>query len=216
VRASLLATYLYQQVIIELSAKYNISIAGVVGNESRIGDFMDSSDVLSSENWDYLIYNNLRLIFRDKPITFYESKNNIQAVVKLKNGFNALITHGHIFKSSNTIDKNIASLLQAYTYSGITIHGVFIGHYHSASIGDFVSRSGSLCGANAYSSVDLMYLTKASQNVYIINDDLTYDGLKIDLQNVDNVVGYDIIEELEKYSIDRTASNNTVTITNLV
>lgn len=216
VRASLLGTYLLQQVIIELSTKFNIHVASVVGNESRLDDFMDSSDILSSENWDYLIFNNLRLIFSNSPIKFIESNNNIEQVVSLKNGFNALITHGHLFKSSNTIEKNVANLLQKYIYAGIKIHGVFIGHYHSSSIGDFISRSGSLCGGNSYSNVDLMYLTRASQNIYIINDDLSYKGIKIDLQNVDNVKGYDIIEELERYNVPNKQYNNTVTIKNLV
>lgn len=216
VRASLLATYLYQQMLIELSNKYSIHVASVVGNESRLDIDYDSSNILSSENWDYLIYNNLRLIFQDSPIDFIMSENNSQATISLKNGFNALILHGNTFKSSNTIDKNIASLLQNYSFKGSIINGVFFGHYHSASIGDFWSRSGSLCGANAYSSLDLNFMSRASQNIYIVNDDLSYTGIKIDLQNTDGVEGYQIEEELERYNVSKGAYNNTVVIKNLV
>ena len=71
-----------------------------------------------------------------------------------------------------------------------------------------------MCGGNSYSSNTLGFMTRASQNIYIINKDLSYKGIKIDLQNVDDVKGYDIIEELEIYNVKSTY-NNTVTIKNL-
>lgn len=217
VRASLLATYLYQQVIIDLAKDFNISVASVVGNESRLEEFMDSSDILSSENWDYLIFNNLRLTFSSvKGIKFIESKNNIQSVVKLPNGFNALLIHGHTFKSQHTINKELGNILHTYSHKNIPIHGVFMGHYHSASISDFISRNSSLCGGNAYSSNDLMYLSRASQNVYIVNEDLGYHGIKIDLQEVNGIEGYNIINELEKYNVHKHYATNKVTIENIV
>ena len=217
VRASLLATFLYQQVIIELSKNFNIHVASVVGNEARISqDFMDSSDILASENWDYLIFNNLRLIFNNiKAIEFIVENNALQSVVKMKNGFNALLTHGHTLKSSMPVDKQIGTLLQNYSYQGIKIHGVFLGHLHHASLGDLASRSSSLCGANAYSANDLLFISRASQNIYIVNEDLGYHGIKIDLQNVEGISGYEIKEELERYNVNRS-SNVRVTIENLV
>jgi len=217
VRASLLATYLYQQVIIDLAKDFNISVASVVGNESRLEEFMDSSDILSSENWDYLIFNNLRLMFEPvKGITFIDSKNNIQTVVKLPNGFNALLIHGHTFKSQHTITKELGNILHSYSHNNIPVHGVFMGHYHSASVSDFISRNSSLCGGNAYSFNDLMYLSRASQNIYIVNEDLGYHGIKIDLQSIDTVEGYNIIPELEKYNINRHSATNRVVIENIV
>ena len=203
-KASLLTTFIIQQIILELAKKYEVYFTGVVGNESRIPEDMDSSSILNSENFDYLIYNNLQLIFNDKTknIHFIKPSNNIQNVVTLKNGFNALLLHGHTFKSSSTVEKNVASVLSNYVYKGIPIHGIFYGHYHSASISDIVSRSGSLCGANSYSAYDLMYLSRASQNCYIVDKDLSYNAIKIDLQNVDNIEGYQIVEALESYDID--------------
>lgn len=217
VRASLLATFLYQQIIIELTKDFNVSVANVVGNESRLDEFMDSSDILSSENWDYLIFNNLRLIFnKEKAVKFYDTKSNVQTVVQLQNGFNALLIHGHTFKSVNSIDREVGNILQNYAHNKIYIHGVFMGHYHSANISDFISRSSSLCGGNAYSTNDLMYLSRASQNIYIVNEDLGYHGIKIDLQYTDDIKGYDIEKELEKYNVSRNISNNEVIIRNLV
>lgn len=209
VKASLLTTYILQQVIIELSKKYFVYFTGVVGNESRLPDEMDSTSILNSENYDYLIYNNLALIFENKykNVKYIKPTNNIQNIVKLDNGFNALLLHGHTFKSSSTVEKNMGQVLTNYVYKGIPIHGIFYGHYHSSSISDIISRSSSLCGSNAYSSYDLAYLSRASQNCYIVNTDFGYNAIKIDLQNVEGIEGYQIVEALERYNIEDTKAN---------
>lgn len=215
VRASLLLTYILQQAIIELSKYFNITISSIVGNESRISEEYESSDIQLSENFDYLIFNNLKMIFNGTSIKFNESINNSQCVVRLENGFNALLLHGNQFKTSN-VEKEIAKFLQSYVYSGVHINGVFCGHYHSSAIGDFISRSSSMCGANGYSTNDLGFLSRASQNIYIVNEDLGYDGYKIDLQKVNDVVGYDIIDKLEFYNVKSVPYNNRVIVENLV
>lgn len=201
VRASLLATYLFQQVIIELSQDFGVSVASVVGNESRVDDDdFDTSDVLTSNNWDYLIYNNLKMLFDGKPVEFIDAMNNTQQVVTLDNGFNVLLIHGNFMKGDIS-DKGIGTMLQSYAYKGVPIHAVLLGHIHSASIGDTVSRSSSLCGGNAYSTNGLSFISRASQNIYIVNEDLGYHGIKIDLQNTDGCEGYNIIAELERYQV---------------
>lgn len=215
VRASLLTTFLLQQIIIELSKYFNLTISAVSGNESRIAELWDATNLSLSENYDYLIYNNLRMIFSKSPIKFNESKDFSKCVVPMNNGFNALVMHGNQFRTPNA-EKEIGKFLQAYNYNGIKINGVFYGHYHSASLGDFVSRSSSLCGANAFSNNDLGYMSRASQNIYFVNEDGGYDAMKIDLQNTDSIKGYDIIEELERYNIKPVNSNSRVTIENLV
>ena len=216
VRASLLATYLIQQVIIDLAQEYTVAFAGVVGNESRIpDDNFETNNILASENWDYMIYEQLRMLFENTPVEFLETVNPIQAVITLDNGFNALITHGNFLKGVMN-DKQASVLMQQYMYKGIPIHGVFIGHIHSANIGDVVSRSSSLCGGNAYSTNDLMFVSRASQNMYIINDDLSYNGYKIDLQNVDGYEGYNIVPELERYNVRNSFATQRVTIENLI
>jgi hypothetical protein len=215
-RASLLATYLLEQVILELASHFAITVEAIVGNESRMGeDYMDSSDLLSSENFDYLITNNLRQIFSKTAIKFNKPQNNIQTIATLPNGFNALLMHGHLLKGGNP-EKAVVSQLTNYLYRGIVVHGVFSGHYHSAAIGDIVTRSSSLCGGNAYSSQDLGFMSRASQNIYIVNADKGYHGIKIDLQDTTGIVGYDIKEELEYYNIPTQRANTSVTITNLV
>ena len=216
VRASLLATYLLQQVIIDLAQDFTVSVAMVVGNESRLGeDDFDSADVLASQNWDYMIFQQLRMLFIGKSIEFVEAFNYTKQVVTLDNGFNVLLVHGNLGRNAAS-DKHIAQIIQQYVMNGIPIHMILCGHIHSASIGDYLSRSASLCGGNAYSSNDLGCISRASQNVYIVNQDMGYYGMKIDLQNTDGYTGYNIIDELERYNVRNTLVNARVTIDTLV
>ena len=108
------------------------------------------------------------MLFTGKSVEFIDSINNMQPVVTLDSGFNALLIHGNYLKGAIS-DKQIGVLLQQYAYKGIPIHGVFCGHIHSASVGDIVSRASSLCGGNSYSTNDLMFVSRASQNLYIVN-----------------------------------------------
>ena len=215
VRACLLATYLIQQVIIDMARDFSVSTAMVVGNESRIGeDDFESADVLASSNWDYMIFQQLRILFAGKPVEFIEASNYTKQVVTLDNGFNVLLIHGNLMKGATT-DKQMAQIIQQYIMQGIPIHMVLCGHIHSASIGDYLSRSASLCGGNAYSTNDLGCMSRASQNAYIVNPDMGYHGMKIDAQNTDGIVGYTIIEELERYNVKSTMSTVRVSIETL-
>lgn len=214
VRASLLATYILQQFIIELAQYFNLTISSVVGNESRIPEEFESSDVLLSENFDYLIYHQLQLIFSKTSIIFNNSKNNSQCLVKIGD-YNALLLHGNQFKSINAIEKDIAKIMQSYIYNGTKINGIFYGHFHTASCNPIYNRSGSLCGGNAYSTNELGYLTRASQNIYIINEDNSLTSICLDLQNTDSIEGYDIISYLERYNVRSIQANSRVIIENL-
>ena len=198
VRASLLATYLIQQVIIDLAQDFSVSVAMVVGNESRIGDDdFESADVLAANNWDYMIFQQLRVLFEGKDVEFIEASNYTKQIVTLDNGFNVLLLHGNLMKGANS-DKQIATIIQQYVMQGIPIHMILCGHIHSASIGDYISRSSSLCGANAYSANDLGYISRASQNIYVVNSDMGYHGIKIDLQYTDGYAGYNIHRRTRK------------------
>jgi len=82
---------------------------------------------------------------------------------------------------------------------GIIIHYVLFGHLHSAMIGDFSARSSSLVGSNSYNENALNLVGRASQNIGLFYTNGNRDILKVDLQNTDNIIGYDIIKELEAY-----------------
>lgn len=218
VTASLLATSILMQMIIELSQHFNITVSFCVGNESRINDFMDSNRILASENWDYLIFHNLRMLLENKNIKFNQPDNIIQSLIEIPikdKTFGALITHGHIYKTIPT-SRTIGSILQSYSMQGKKVHAIFLGHFHTASIGDFINISGSLKGGDSWTYNDCGYMTRASQNIYIINNDLSVKGIKIDLQNADNK-GYEINNELSVFQeFINPTYNNKVIIQNLV
>jgi hypothetical protein len=56
-----------------------------------------------------------------------------------------------------------------------------------------------MCGANAYSAEGLGLASKAAQNLHIITADQRIHSIKVDLQNVEDVEGYAIEEELCHY-----------------
>jgi uncharacterized phosphosugar-binding protein len=79
-------------------------------------------------------------------------------------------------------------------------HYLIHGHLHSTMITDYSARSGSLCGTNAYAEKQLNLHGRASQNILIIDKDKSVTPIRIDLQNVDDVKGYEIIDALEAYN----------------
>ncbi len=202
-KAALLLTSILEQAFIELrKAGFTLHVTSIVGNESRLLKDMESGEMSASENWDFLIFNNLRHLFKQvKGVNFIIPDNNIMSILEFPNGFNMLMLHGHTVRGQ--ADKAIWKLIQNYVFQGTPINMVIMGHLHNASIGDFICRASSLCGANSYSSNDLMFLSRASQNVYVINEDKSFKGVKIDVQETDGIIGYDIIEELESYVATR-------------
>jgi len=213
-RASLLATQLLSQVIIDLGEDFNIIFGSVCGNESRLSEEWETTDHLLAENWDYLISENLRLMFKDnKNITFLENNNYKELVFSLGN-FNGILNHGDSFPKNN-LEKGIKEYIGKFAMRGTPIHGVFFGHIHSSYIADTFARSSSLCGANPYSSNTLNLISRASQNIYIINEDeRSFSGYKIDLQNTEGYEGYDINDELKRYNVHEPEPNTQVVIRN--
>ena len=196
--AVMLACYLLEQFIIDLNSVCNIRVASVLGNESRIGDELTYSEVVASDNWDVVIDKILRIMFRNaKGVTFANGSYN-EKVIGMQ-GFNLLMLHGHTL--NGPIDKAIYSKMAKYAQSGIIIDYTIFGHIHQAYVSDWYSRSSSLVGGNAYSDEGLNLLSKASQNCLIICP-ATKDvhAVKIDLQDVEWVHGYDIIKEIEEYN----------------
>ena len=206
-KASLLLTYLLEQALLDIRKQgFKLHVTNAVGNESRLSEHMESNEMTASENWDFLIFNSLRHLFRGvKNIDFIVPDNQITSVIKVPTGFNFLITHGHTIKGD--AEKGLGKIILNYSYQGIIIHMLLYGHWHSASIGDFVCRCGSLCGGNSYSTSDLKLLSRASQNIYLINDNKSFTGVKIDLQDVSNIEGYNLAEELASYTKASSKAN---------
>ena len=77
---------------------------------------------------------------------------------------------------------------------------VVSGHVHSARVGDTFSRSASLVGANDYSEKALNLEGRASQNCFVFHQNGNRDGMRVDLNNVDDVKsGYEVPPESKEY-----------------
>ena len=209
-KATLLGFHILEQFICDLNQFFNVSIASVTGNEGRANIELGYSNIMATDNYDFTIFNMLRIAFRNsKGITFIEG-NGSEQIIEVANN-NILLLHGLSIKSE--IEKSIQQIIGKYATKGIIVDYVFIGHIHSSRIGDLYARSSSLCGANAYSDYALNLSSRASQNIAIFYDNKSHDVFKIDLQNTDNIQGYQIISLLEEYnakSIDKCKKNTTI------
>ena len=196
-KATFLSVSILEQFILDLAQHFHITVASVIGNESRIGKDIGWEESVASDNYDYTIYHILKLIFRDSNVTFL-SGNSVEQVVEVS-GQNVLLIHGNQIKSS-AVEKSIQTIKGKYTSRGINIQFVLFGHMHSARNGDTYARSSSVCGANAYSDGALQLESRASQNIHIFYKNGNRDSIKVDLQNYGEITGYDINKELEAYN----------------
>ena len=195
-KATFLAVDILQQVIMDLNSNFNVSVAMVTGNESRVKKDWGWSGNIASDNYDYTIFQTLRYIFRDSDITFVDG-DPTEVVVEVA-GQNLLVLHGN-GSIKKGIDTSITQLMGRYRARGIDINYVIFGHIHSARVGDNFSRSSSMVGANDYSEKALNLSGRASQNCYVFYENGNRDGIKVDLQNYTDDM-YDIEKSLESYN----------------
>ena len=195
--ATILSAYLLQQFIIDLNEDFNISYACVTGNESRLKDEHGFSDILATDNYDFTIYNMLRMLFKDcKGINFVVGDPS-ELVVNIAKQ-NWLLLHGESI--GKDVEGSVQKIKGKYASRGVLVDYIIFGHVHSARISDQYSRGSSLVGDNDYSDKALQLSGRASQNIYIAYENGNRDGIKVDLQNVKGIKGYDIIKELESYN----------------
>jgi len=210
-KATFLAVQILEQVIIELNQHFNISVMSVSGNESRIHKDWEWSDALATDNYDFTIFNILRMLFRNSEgVHFIIGENSVEQVVEI-GGQNVLVLHGINMKSKT--EESIQNLMGKYSAKGIEIDFVIYGHYHSARLGDFYARSSSMVGSNDYSDKGLGLIGSASQNIHVIYNKNERDSIKIDLQDTTGIEGYDITKELEAYnakSLDKVRKQETI------
>ena len=195
-QAVFIAVDILQQAIIDLNKNFNITVACVSGNEARVNKEYGWTDVLATDNYDFTIFNMLRALFMGSNINFI-ADDPMEIVLKVA-GQNLLLLHGHGSITSRH-ESSINQIKGRYASRGINIDYVISGHIHSARIGDTYARSSSLVGANDYSEKALNLSGRASQNLYIFYENGNRDGIKVDLQNVDNK-GYNINKSLEAYN----------------
>ena len=203
-KATFLAVDIFQQVILELNKHFNVSVAAVTGNESRVKQEWGWSKMLASDNYDFTIFKTLEYIFKDSKVNFING-DPTELVVEVA-GQNLLLLHGN-GSIKKGIDTSITQIMGRYRSRGINVQYVIFGHVHSARVGDNFSRSSSMVGANDYSEKALNLAGRASQNCYIFYENGNRDGIKIDLQNYDDDM-YDIDKSLEAYNTKSSGKVN--------
>jgi predicted phosphodiesterase len=203
-KATFVSVDILQQFIIDLNKDFDITIAYVTGNESRIPKDVGWSEAVATDNYDTTIFNMLKYMFIDAPGVTFVDGDPIELQINV-NGKHFLLLHGNSCIKSD-IEKSVAQIKGRYAAKGICIDYVIFGHMHSARIGDGYARSSSMAGANAYSEQALNLTGRASQNIYLVHDGLI-DGIKIDLQIIDGE-GYNIDKALEAYNCKSVSKVN--------
>ena len=205
-KATFLSVHLLKHFILVLNSVANISVGCVSGNESRVNKDLGWVDQIATDNYDFVIFEMLRLLMPD--INFVTS-GALELVVEV-NGHNVLLIHGHQLGNMNN-DK-IAKVMSKYARNGIILDFMMCGHLHETKITDLFARSSSLVGANSYSENALLLSSRAAQNIYIMKDKERHD-IRIDLQHTKGFNGYPINKELSSYnakSLDKTLKKQTV------
>ena len=198
-KATFLGVHLLKHFIADIGTDKNVSVACVSGNESRVNQELSWADIAASDNYDFTIFEMLRLVLPD--VNFIRGGAN-EIVVKVA-GQNILLLHGHQLgkMDSNKISKVVAK----YARKDVQIDFMICGHLHETMITDTFARSASLVGANAYSENALNLSSRAAQNIYIMCEDGRHD-IRIDLQE-SQFEGYPINEELFAYNAKSNAKS---------
>ena len=197
-RATILAVHLYRQFLMDLREDFFVDCFGVTGNESRAKENLGWVDVVATDSYDFTIYAMLQATFEaieDKGMRFHDFQAN-EVIFRIHNE-TFLGVHGH--QVNATDQKKCQAIIGKYAAKGIKVTHILCGHIHATVVSDYVSRNASLVGSNAYSEEALGFVSKAAQNIHIVTPQ-GLDGIKCDLQNVDGVEGYDIIEQLAAYN----------------
>lgn len=205
-KATFLGVHLLKHFILDLNQVANIQVCCVTGNESRVEQELGWVNLISSNNYDFTIFEMLRLLLPD--IHFITGKP-LELVVEI-GGKNMLVIHGH---QLGKMDSNIVGrVISKYAQRGIIIDMIICGHLHETMIRDNICRSASLVGSNAYSDHALNLAGTAAQNIYIFTEDGRHD-IRIDLQETDKWEGYNIKKELSSYnakSVNKTKKKETI------
>lgn len=210
------AVDILQQIILDLNKDFNVTVASICGNESRLGKDVGWGNFVASDSFDAIIHNILsRLFSGGKGVHFIDMDDPLECVVNV-NGANFLLIHGHNGLSNTARTENeVAKLKAKYTTRGVVIDYVICGHIHSAFVSDLYARSSGLPGGNAYSDKALNLASRSSQNIYLVDKDKSVHGIKIDLQNYDEKFAYSYNKKAEAYK-PTGAATNTVVIQSVV
>lgn len=198
-KATSLMRYILTQAILDVrNAGFEITIVSVLGNESRVGKEMPFSNEGLSDNYDFMIMDGIKQMFELSKIKGIKFKglDKVEEIIEI-DGKNWLISHN----ISRMVDsqKNAQSGIGRQSLNGNNISFMIGGHIHATNVGDFYSRSASMVGANSYSENALNLAGKAAQNYYLCRNG-RINTMVVDLQDVDDIEGYEVISQLEAYN----------------
>jgi predicted phosphodiesterase len=199
-KAEILAVMILEQFVLDIAEDFEVEIASITGNESRVRDKHAYSEAIATDNYDYTIFQILRLLLRDNDrVTFIDLDDPREGIINI-NGHNLMIMHGDTV-GQNTIHKTVAQIKSKMLAKyGVKVDYIVWGHIHSCYVSELFARSGSLVGSNSYSDDALHLESRASQNIYIFKKNYI-EPTMIDLQNPVDVVGYHIEDTLEAYNV---------------
>lgn len=210
-KATFISVQILEHMLVSLNTNFNVHVAGVVGNESRISKDYNWNNEIISDNYDFTIFNVLRYKLKDTVgIKFLGLSDRHEEVVAVGNK-NFLLVHGH--QIGKDISKDISKLIRKYAQTDIDIDFVIFGHIHEAMMSDTYSRSSSLCGSNSYAEGALLLIGRASQNVFIVFKTDRIDGIKVDLQDTCGYSGYDTQSWQDAYnpkSVEKAQKRETI------
>jgi len=103
-------------------------------------------------------------------------------------------------------------MIGKYSLMGITVDHIISGHIHYTNIGDLAFRSASMSGGNNYTNNGLNLSGRAGQNIYIVRP-TGVDPMKIDLQDVTDVVGYSLDNNMVKSFSAKEVDRDEIVIT---
>ena len=205
-KATFLGVHLLKHFILDLNRSAEIQVCCVTGNESRVNEELGWIDLVSSDNYDFTIFEMLRLLM---PNINFIRGGALELVVEV-NEKNLLVIHGHQLGRMDT--NQIAKVVSKYSAKGVIIDFIICGHLHETMIKDNIARSASLVGSNAYSENALNLAGTAAQNIYCFTSDGRHD-IRIDLQETNQWEGYNIEKELFAYntkSAEKTKKKETI------
>ena len=212
-RAIFLAVDILQQIILDLNQDFQVTVSSVAGNESRVGEHVHYADFLAGDSYDIVIHNMLTYMFKDceSGVSFIPVENPVEQVVNI-NGNNILMVHGNLHRGiARNPESEIEKIKARYANKGVLISYVLFGHIHCAQVSDLYARSSGLPGSNSYSERALNLSGRASQNVFLVHKDFgEIDGIKLDLQNVDNEDKYDFDKTLAPFKREKTLTGTYV------
>lgn len=150
---------------------FNVTLSGVVGNESRLTKDFPNTHILATNNLDYLLFQMLRAYYNQDQVEFLNDCDKIEDVIEV-NGKRIYLTHGEKLAKGN-LTKNVADVYGRFANARANIDYVMFGHIHQSYISELFGRSGSIVGGNGYSEIALnIPISKPSQNYYIIGNNI--------------------------------------------